>query len=329
MQVAWLFPGQGSQAVGMGRDLLEASPAARDVFERADKALGESLSKIILEGPEDVLTLTANAQPALVTMSMAVLAAMREKHPDLPSPRFAAGHSLGEYSALVAAGALSLEDAVRLVRARGNAMQGAVPAGEGAMAAIMGLDASKLESICREVSEEKDSEGKPYGVVSCANFNAPGQIVIAGTARAVARAGERAGEDKGKAIPLKVSAPFHCALMAPAAKVLEGELAKVDVKPLAFPVVANVDARPNTDPKRVKELLVRQVDGAVRWEQAVRLMHMEGITHAIEIGPGKVLAGLGRRIAKDMKILSVGDAASLGAIPAHLSPAPEGATENA
>ena len=312
----------------MGKDLLESSPAARDVFERADKALGESLSKIILEGPEDVLTLTANAQPALVTMSAAVLAAMREKHPDLPPPRFAAGHSLGEYSALVAAGALTLEDAVRTVRARGNAMQGAVPAGEGAMAAIMGLDSSRLESICREVSEEKDAEGNAYGVVSCANFNAPGQIVIAGAARAVARASERAGEEKGKAIPLKVSAPFHCALMAPAAKVLEAELTKVEVKPLTFPVVANVDARPNTDPKRVKELLVRQVDGAVRWEQAVRLMHMEGITHAIEIGPGKVLAGLGRRIAKEMKILSVGDAASLGAIPAHLSPAPaEGASE--
>lgn len=328
MQVAWLFPGQGSQAVGMGRDLLESSPAAREVFERADKALGESLSKTILEGPEDVLTLTANAQPALVTMSAAVLAAMRERHPDLPPPRFAAGHSLGEYSALVAAGALSLEDAVRVVRARGRAMQGAVPAGEGAMAAIMGVDSSKLEAICREVSEEKDAEGNAFGVVSCANFNAPGQIVIAGTARAVARASERAGEEKGKAIPLKVSAPFHCALMAPAAKVLEGELEKVDVKPLSFPVVANVDARPNTDPKRVKELLVRQVDGAVRWEQAVRLMHMEGITHAIEIGPGKVLAGLGRRIAKDMKILSVGDASSLGAIPAHLAPAPaEGAAE--
>ena len=312
----------------MGKDLLESSPAARDVFERADKALGESLSKIILEGPEDVLTLTANAQPALVTMSTAVLAAMREKHPDLPAPRFAAGHSLGEYSALVAAGALTLEDAVRTVRARGNAMQGAVPAGEGAMAAIMGLDSSRLESICREGSDEKDAEGNAYGVVSCANFNAPGQIVIAGAARAVARASERAGEEKGKAIPLKVSAPFHCALMAPAAKVLEAELTKVEVKPLTFPVVANVDARPNTDPKRVKELLVRQVDGAVRWEQAVRLMHMEGITHAIEIGPGKVLAGLGRRIAKEMKILSVGDAASLGAIPAHLSPAPaEGASE--
>ena len=320
-QVAWLFPGQGSQVVGMGKDLLEASPAARAIFERADAALGEPLSKLILEGPENQLTLTANAQPALVTMSTAVLAALREKHPALPAPRFAAGHSLGEYSALVAAGALSLEDAVRVVRARGLAMQSAVPPGAGAMAAIMGVDASRLEAICREVAEEKDADGAAaYGVVSCANFNAPGQIVIAGSAKAVARVSERAGEEKGKAIPLKVSAPFHCALMAPAATALKAALDPVDVKPLAFPVVANVDARPNTEPGRVKDLLVRQVDGAVRWEQAVRLMHMEGITHAIEIGPGKVLAGLGRRIAKEMKILSVGDVASLGNVAEFLAP---------
>jgi [acyl-carrier-protein] S-malonyltransferase len=315
MMVAWLFPGQGSQAVGMGKDLVESSAAARDVFARADEALGEKLSKLILEGPEDALTLTANAQPAIVTTSIAALAAIREKYPELPRPRFAAGHSLGEYSALVAAGALSLEDAVRLVRARGRAMQDAVPPGEGAMAAIMGVDASRLEQICREVMEEEK-----VGVVSCANFNAPGQIVIAGSGSAVQRACERANEEKGKAIPLKVSAPFHCALMAPAAKVVGEELSKIDVKPLDFPVVANVDARPNTDPERVKELLVRQVDGAVRWEQAVRLMHMEGITHAIEIGPGKVLAGLCRRIAKEMKVQSVGDVSTLDALGAFLAP---------
>ncbi len=313
MMVAWLFPGQGSQAVGMGKDLVESSAAAREVFARADAALGEPISKLILEGPEEALTLTANAQPAIVTTSIAALAAIREKHPELPRPRFAAGHSLGEYSALVAAGALAFEDAVRIVRARGRAMQEAVPPGEGAMAAIMGLDASRLEQICREVAEE-------VGVVSCANFNAPGQIVIAGTAKAVERACARASEDKAKAIPLKVSAPFHCALMAPAAKVVGEELSKVEVKPLEFPVVANVDARPNTDPSRVKELLVRQVDGAVRWEQAVRLMHMEGITHAIEIGPGKVLAGLCKRIAKEMKVHSVGDVASVDALGSFLSP---------
>jgi [acyl-carrier-protein] S-malonyltransferase len=329
MQVAWLFPGQGSQSVGMAKDVVEASAAAREVFARADAALGEPLSRLILEGPEDRLTLTANAQPAIVTTSMAILAAIRERNPSFAAPRFAAGHSLGEYSALVAAGALGLEDAVRIVRARGLAMQDAVPPGAGAMAAIMGMDGSRLEALCREVAEEKDESGQAYGVVSCANFNAPGQIVIAGAARAVARASERAADEKAKAIPLKVSAPFHCALMAPAAKVVERELAKVTVAPLAFPVVANVDARPNTDAGRVKDLLVRQVDGAVRWEQAVRLMHMEGITHAIEIGPGKVLAGLCKRIAKEMKVLSVGDVSGLDGVVDFLSRKEGDAAENA
>ncbi len=321
MMIAWLFPGQGSQAVGMGQDLISASAAAKDVFDRADAALGEPLSKLILEGPEADLTLTANAQPAIVTTSIAALAAIRERYPNLGTPRFAAGHSLGEYSALVAAGALTLEDAVRLVRARGRAMQDAVPPGHGAMAAIMGVDASKLEAICREVEAEKDDSGERLGVVSCANFNAPGQIVIAGSAKAVARASERAGEAQGKAIPLKVSAPFHCALMAPAGKVLAERLAEVEIKPMTFPVVANVDARPNTEPTRVKDLLVRQVDGAVRWEQAIRMMHLEGVTHAIEIGPGKVLAGLGKRIAKEMKMISVGDVASLDKLGEFLTSA--------
>ncbi len=320
----------------MGKDLFESSPAAREVFARADAALADQgdavpLSKLILEGPEEELTLTANAQPALVTISAAILAALREKYPTLPAPRFAAGHSLGEYSALVAAGALTLEDAIRLVRARGRAMQGAVAPGEGAMAAIMGVDSSRLEAVCREVAEELDVKGTPFGVVSCANFNAPGQIVIAGAARAVTRVSERLREPppdpttpptRSSSIPLRVSAPFHCALMAPAAAALKAELEKVTIHPLAFPVVANVDARPNTDPGRVKELLFRQVDGAVRWEQAVRLMHMEGITHAIEIGPGKVLAGLGRRIAKEMKILSVGDVASVAALADFFAPPP-------
>jgi [acyl-carrier-protein] S-malonyltransferase len=321
MSLAWLFPGQGSQSVGMGKDLASASPAARDVFARADAALGESLSKLILEGPEAELTLTANAQPAIVTVSIATLAAIRERYPTLETPRFAAGHSLGEYSALVAADALSLEDAVRLVRARGLAMQDAVPPGVGSMAAVMSLDAGRLEALCKEVEAERDEAGEPYGVVSCANFNAPGQVVIAGSAKAVARVSARASEEKGKAIALKVSAPFHCALMAPAAAVLATELAKVDVKPLAFPVVANVDARPNIDAARVKELLVRQVDGAVRWEQAVRLMAAEGVTHAIEIGPGKVLTNLGKRIAKDIQMANVNDVASLEAL-ASFRPAP-------
>ncbi len=250
-----------------------------------------------------------------MTASIATLAAIREKHPELGQPRFAAGHSLGEYSALVAAGALAFEDAVRIVRARGRAMQDAVPPGHGSMAAIMGMEPAALEALCKEVEAETGE------VVSCANFNAPGQIVIAGSVKAVARASERASEAKAKAITLKVSAPFHCALMAPAGKVVAAELEKVTVSPLAFPVVANVDAKPNVDPTRVKELLVRQVDGPVRWEQAIRLMHAEGITHAIEIGPGKVLAGLGKRIAKEIKIASVGDVASLEALGAFLAPA--------
>jgi [acyl-carrier-protein] S-malonyltransferase len=311
MKFAWLFPGQGSQSVGMGKDVLDASPAAREVFARADEALSEKLSTLILEGPEDQLTLTANAQPAIVTVSVAILAAIRERVPSLADPAFAAGHSLGEYSALVATGSLSLEDALRLVRARGKAMQDAVPAGAGAMSAVMGLDPEAIEAICKEAANGE--------IVSPANYNAPGQIVIAGQASAVARAGEIASREKGRAIPLKVSAPFHCALMAPAAKVVEERLASVNVAPPRFPIVANFDAQPNTDPARTKELLVRQVDGAVRWEASVRAMHDAGVGKALEIGPGKVLAGLVKRIAKDLKVLSVCDAASLDQVASFLA----------
>jgi [acyl-carrier-protein] S-malonyltransferase len=319
MKTAWLFPGQGSQAVGMARDVLDASPAARAVFERADAALAEgwpgagSLSRLILEGPEDELTLTANAQPALVATSCAILAAIREKSPTVAAPVLAAGHSLGEYSALVAAGALSLEDAIRLVRARGTSMQQAVPAGTGAMSAVMGIEPDRLEALCAQAAQGE--------VVSPANFNAPGQIVVAGHAGAVARLGELATAEKGRVIPLKVSAPFHCALMAPAARVVEAELARTPVQPCAFPIVANFDAKPNRDPDRTRELLVRQVDGAVRWDESIRAMAAEGVTHALEIGPGKVLAGLVRRIAKEIKVLSVGDAASLAQVPAFLAEA--------
>jgi len=313
MSIAWLFPGQGSQSVGMGKDVLAASAAARAVFERVDAALGEPLSKLILEGPEEQLTLTANAQPAIVATSCAVLAAIRERLPELAAPAFTAGHSLGEYSALVAAGALSLEDAARLVRARGRAMQEAVPPGTGAMSAIMGVEPQRLEALCRQAAAGE--------VVSAANFNAPGQIVVAGHAAAVARVGELVAAEKGRAIPLKVSAPFHCALMAPAARVVATELERIAVAAPAFPIVANFDARPNRDPARVKELLVRQVDGAVRWEESVRQMVDGGVTHAIEIGPGKVLAGLVKRIAKDVKVLSVGDAASLEQVAGFLAEA--------
>lgn len=315
MSTAWLFPGQGAQFVGMGRELLDASPAARTVFDRASGALGESILRLVLEGPEAELTLTANAQPAIVTTSIAILAAVRERFPSLPTPVYAAGHSLGEYSALVAADAMSLEDAVRLVRARGKAMQDAVPAGTGAMAAVMSVEPARLEALCAEAAQGE--------VVSAANFNAPGQIVIAGHAGAVARAGELCAREKGKAIPLKVSAPFHCALMAPAARVVEHALASVTVRAPRFPIVANVDAQPNVDPVRTKELLVRQVDGAVRWEQAVRFMVEHGVTHALEIGPGKVLAGLAKRIARELRVLSVSDAASLTEIEAFLATATE------
>ena len=312
MKLAWLFPGQGSQSVGMAKDVIAASPAAKRVFDEADSALGFSLSGLILEGPEEKLTLTANAQPAIVTVSTAILAALREAHPALPVPAFAAGHSLGEYSALVASGALALADAVRLVRARGNAMQEAVAPGEGAMSAVMGLEPEKVEALCREAAAATNQ------VVSCANFNAPGQIVIAGHAAAVAKAQELASNEKGKAIPLKVSAPFHCALMAPAAKVVAAELDRVALRELAFPVVANVDAKPNASRERVKELLVRQVDGAVRWEASVRFMKEAGVTHALELGPGKVLAGLVKRIAKEIPVLSVGDVSAMGEVSKFL-----------
>lgn len=320
MKAAWLFPGQGSQSVGMARDVLDASPAARQVFERADAALagawqdGGSLSRVVFEGPEEALTLTANAQPALVATSCALLAAIREQAPDLPEPAMAAGHSLGEYSALVAADALSLEDALRLVRARGQAMQEAVPPGTGAMAAIMGVEPARLDALCAQAAQGE--------ILSPANFNAPGQIVVAGHAGAVGRLVAIVTAEKGRAIPLKVSAPFHCALMAPAARVVAAELARATVRTPRFAVVANFDARPNREAARTKELLVRQVDGAVRWDETVRLMAAEGVTHALEIGPGKVLAGLVKRIAKEIRVLSVGDIASVAQVSAFLAGAP-------
>lgn len=297
----------------MGQDLVGSSAAAAEIFASVDAALGEPLSTILFEGPAERLTLTANAQPGILAVSCAILAAIRERIPTLPLPRLVAGHSLGEYSALVAARALSLEDAVRLVRARGVAMQSAVASGVGAMSAIMGIDRQGVEAICNEASQGE--------VVAPANFNAPGQIVIAGHAAAVARAGALAAARQGRAKPLNVSAPFHCALMAPAATALGSELADVRVAPPICPIVANFDAQANGDANRVKELLVKQVDGAVRWEESVRLMHTMGITHALEIGPGKVLAGLVKRITKEITVLSVGDLASLDLVPSFLSAA--------
>lgn len=296
----------------MGKAVFDASAAARAVYAAADAALGDPISTLCFEGPIETLTLTAVTQPAIVATSSALVAALRSAHPDL-APAFAAGHSLGEYSALVAAGAFTAEEAVRLCRLRGQAMQDAVPAGQGAMAAIMGLDPDAIEAVCAEAAQGE--------VVSPANFNGPGQIVIAGHAGAVARASDLVLARKGKPIPLKVSAPFHCALMRPAAERLAPALAALEVRPLAFPVIANVDAEPNADPSRVVSLLVRQIDGPVQWVKTIERMASEGVTHALEIGPGKVLAGLGKRIAKEIKMISVGDVAGLDALAAFLGEA--------
>ena len=312
MTTAWLFPGQGTQAVGMGKAIFDASPAARQVFERADAALGWSLSKLCFGGPESDLTLTANAQPAIVTVSIATLAALREAFPELPTPTLAAGHSLGEYSALVAAGALSFEDAIRLVHVRGKAMQEAVPEGVGAMAALMGADADAASSLCSDAAQGE--------VVQPANFNAPGQIVIAGHKTAIERAMQLASERKLKAIALKVSAPFHCSLMKPAAERVAAELQTIPLSVLAFPVVSNVEAQPNADPARIAELLVRQIDGAVRWQQSVALMAAAGVDRALEIGPGKVLTGLAKRIDKRIGVLPVDGPDALEKVAGHLAP---------
>lgn len=315
MKIAWLFPGQGSQEVGMGRSVAEAYPSARAVFAAADAALGaddgRSLSSLCFEGPLETLTLTANTQPALVATSAAIVAAIREAHPSLPAPEVALGHSLGEYSALTATGALALADAVRLCRARGQAMQAAVPPGQGSMAAVMGLDPAALEAVCAEASSAEEP-------VSPANFNAPGQIVIAGSSAAVSRALELAQARGAKCIPLKVSAPFHCALMRPAADALRAALAPVSIEPLRFPVIANVDAEPNSERSRVAELLVRQVDAPVQWTRSIERAAAMGVTVALEIGPGKVLAGLVKRIDKRIRVINVPDADAVARLGAEL-----------
>jgi [acyl-carrier-protein] S-malonyltransferase len=310
MKVAWLFPGQGAQTVGMGRALAEAFPSARDVFERADSALGFSLSKLCFEGPDSELVQTAVTQPAILTTSCAVVAALRQVFPTLPSPAFAAGHSLGEYSALVAAGAIGFEDAVRLVRLRGSAMQEAVPSGAGSMVAIIGAASEAVEQLCRDAAQGES--------LACANFNCPGQIVIAGTRAACERAQALAGTRNMKAIALKVSAPFHCSMMAPAAARVRAALSSIPVSGLTFPVVANFTAQPNQDATAVADLLVRQVDGPVLWEQSVRFLEQAGITHALELGPGKVLAGLIKKTSKAIQVLSISDAAGIEAVGAFL-----------
>jgi len=295
----------------MGKALCETSSAAREIFERADEALGFPLTRVCFEGPESELMLTANTQPAILTTSIAALAAITASWPEIPEPSFAAGHSLGEYSALVAAGALRFEDAVRLVHLRGKAMQQAVPEGQGSMAALMGADTTLVTAICQEASA--------VGVVAPANHNAPGQVVISGEARAVTRATELAAERKLKALPLKVSAPFHCGLMLPAARAVEHALREVSIAAPRFPVVSNVDAQPNSSKDRVASLLIEQVCSPVLWEQSVRLMAESGVDRALELGPGRVLAGLVKRTDGRIRVLSVGDPASVEQVRAVLS----------
>ncbi|QDZ01018.1 ACP S-malonyltransferase [Nitratireductor mangrovi] len=307
MAIAFTFPGQGSQTVGMGRELAEAYPEARAVFDEIDEALGEKLSNLIWEGPDDRLTLTANAQPALMAVSIAALRALEAGGLSLKDRvAYVAGHSLGEYSALCAAGVFSLADTARLLRIRGNAMQAAVPAGEGAMAAILGLDDAAVDAACREAGAT--------GVCQIANDNGGGQIVISGARAAVEKAAALCTEKGAKrAIMLPVSAPFHSALMTPAADAMRAALAEVAKKAPAVPVVANVSVSPVSDPERIATLLVEQVTGRVRWRETVEWFGQNGVSTLYEIGAGKVLSGLARRIDRDMATSAINTPADVEA----------------
>lgn len=300
-KTALVFPGQGSQYVGMGKEFFDRSPAAREVFAEANEALGYDIAKVCFQGPEEELKLTANTQPAILATSIAALRVMQAEREIIPMA--AAGHSLGEYGALVAAGGLRFADAVRLVHLRGKFMQEAVPVGEGAMAAVMGMSAAEVEALCQEVARGE--------VLSPANFNSPGQIAIAGHATAVQRAVEIVSKQKGKkAVLLPVSAPFHSPLMKPASERLKVELDKAEVGDLHFPVLSNAEAHFYPGRESVRELLVKQVDHPVRWEECMQELLAARADLVLEVGPGKVLTGLMRRISKDTKMANVEDEAS-------------------
>jgi [acyl-carrier-protein] S-malonyltransferase len=313
MTIAFIFPGQGSQDTGMGRDLAQNFQAARDVFDEVDSALGQKLSAIMFDGPKEMLTLTENAQPALMAVSMAVIRVLeREKGVNLAKAvQLVAGHSLGEYSALAATGAFSLSDAARLLKLRGQAMQAAVPVGQGAMVALLGVGLDVARKIAAEAAQGQ--------VCDIANDNDPTQIVLSGSKAAIDRVAE-VGKAHGlrRAIPLPVSAPFHCALMKPAADAMAVALSNVTINRPSVPVVANVVAKPISDPAEIRQRLVEQVTGTVRWRECVETMIAAGITHFYEIGSGKVLAGLVKRIDKDASAMSVGTAADIDVVMAGL-----------
>jgi [acyl-carrier-protein] S-malonyltransferase len=299
--IAFLFPGQGSQAVGMGKDLAEKYPAARQTFDEADEALGYKLSTVCFEGPEDQLRLTEITQPAILTVSVAVLRVLETR---IPKPSYVAGHSLGEYSAHVTSGTFGFAEAVRTVRNRGKYMQEAVPVGIGAMAAILGMEAAKITAVCKDAAQGE--------VCEPANLNSPEQIVISGNRAAVERAAklaEERGAKRAKLLP--VSAPFHCSLMKPAQDRLEKDLNALPMRKPVYPVACNVEAELVTDEQRARDTLVRQVTGAVKWEQCMRLLIAQGVQTFLEIGPGKVLCALMRQIDRSKTCVNVSDDATL------------------
>jgi [acyl-carrier-protein] S-malonyltransferase len=313
MSIAFVFPGQGSQQVGMGRALAEASAAAREVFDEVDEALGQKLSTLMWEGPEDALTLTENAQPALMAVSLAVVRVLMAEHGiAITTPAYVAGHSLGEYSALAAAGTFGLADTARLLRLRGQAMQRATPVGTGAMAALIGLDYEAAAMVARDAALGE--------ICQPANDNAPGQVVVSGHRSAVERAVELAkARGARRALMLTVSAPFHCTLMQPAAEVMAEALENVEMKPPVVPLVANVTAGALKDPAAIRASLVRQVTATVRWRECVSVMATGGVSFFAELGSGKVLSGLAKRIAPDATAVAAGTPDEIAALASQIS----------